>query len=75
MSRDFLFLREKVAWPHLFWGQKQRVFLPCSLSLLEDTLNVYWAVAEIRFIGHDLAGNGVEATGYITIYFADWADL
>ena len=45
------------------------------LSLLEDTLNVYWAVAEIRFIGHDLAGNAVEATGYITIYFADWADL
>ena len=45
------------------------------LSLLEDTLNVYWAVAEIRFIGHDLAGNGVEATGYITVYFADWADV
>ncbi len=32
------------------------------------------AVAEIRFIGHDLEGNGVEATGYLTIYFADWAD-
>ncbi len=45
------------------------------LSLLDDTLNVYWAVAEIRFIGHDLAGNAVEATGYITIYFADWTDL
>ena len=36
--------------------------------------DVIWAVAEIRFIGHDLAGNGVEATGYLTIYFADWAD-
>ncbi len=45
------------------------------LSLLEGTLNVYWAVAEIRFIGYDLDGNGVEATGYITVYFADWADL
>ncbi len=44
------------------------------LSLLENTLNVYWAVAEIRFIGHDLEGNRVEATGYITVYFADWAD-
>ncbi len=44
------------------------------LSLLEDTLNVYWAVAEIVFIGHDLGGNRVEATGYITVYFADWAD-
>ena len=45
------------------------------LSLLEDTLNVYWAVAEIRVMGYDLDGNRVEATGYITVYFADWADL
>ena len=45
------------------------------LSLLENTLNVYWAVAEIRIMGHDLGGNAVEATGYITVYFADWADL
>ncbi|HDZ26755.1 hypothetical protein LCGC14_0542740 [marine sediment metagenome] len=44
------------------------------LSLLEDTLNVYWTVAEIRVIGHDLEGNAVEATGFISIYFADWAD-
>ncbi len=44
------------------------------LSALIGTLNVYWAVAEIRFIGHDLDGNVVEATGYITVYFADWAD-
>jgi hypothetical protein len=44
------------------------------LNALIGTLNVIWAVAEIRFIGHDLAGNGVEATGYITVYFADWAD-
>ena len=45
------------------------------LSDLEGTLNVYWAVAEIRIMGHDLDGNGVEATGYITVYFADWADV
>lgn len=32
------------------------------------------AVAEIRFFGHDLHGNGVEAAGYLTIYFTDWAD-
>jgi len=44
------------------------------LSNLIGTLNVIWAVAEIRFIGHDLDGNGVEATGYLTVYFADWAD-
>ncbi len=44
------------------------------LNALIGTLNVIWAVAEITFFGHDLAGNGVEATGYITVYFADWAD-
>ncbi len=44
------------------------------LNALIGTLNVIWAVAEIRFIGHDLDGRGVEATGYITVYFADWAD-
>jgi len=44
------------------------------LNALIGTLDVIWAVAEIRFIGHDLDGNGVEATGYLTVYFADWAD-
>jgi len=41
-------------------------------TLMGTYPNVIWAVAEIRFIGHDLAGNVVEATGYLTIYFADW---
>jgi len=44
------------------------------LNALIGTLNVIWAVAEIRFIGHDLNGKGVEATGYLTVYFADWVD-
>ncbi len=44
------------------------------LNALIGTLDVIWAVAEIRFIGHDLAGNMVEATGYLTVYFADWVD-
>ena len=35
---------------------------------------VIWAVAEIRFFGHDLDGNGVESTGYLTVYFSNWAD-
>ena len=43
------------------------------LNTLSGT-DVIWAVAEISIIGHDLADNGVEATGYLTIYFADWAD-
>ena len=44
------------------------------LNALIGTINVIWAVAEIRIMGHDLEGKGVEATGYLTIYFADWAD-
>jgi hypothetical protein len=31
-------------------------------------------VARFDFIGHDLDGNPVQATGYLTIYFANWAD-
>jgi hypothetical protein len=38
-------------------------------------LNVIWCVARFDFIGHDLGGNPVQATGYLTIYFADWADI
>jgi hypothetical protein len=44
------------------------------LSDLVITGGYIWAVAEIRIIGHDLAGNGVEAVGYLTVYFTDWAD-
>ncbi|NIO48937.1 MAG: hypothetical protein GTN73_05805 [Candidatus Aminicenantes bacterium] len=44
------------------------------LSNLIGTFNVIWAVAEIVFFGHDLDGNPIQATGYLTIYFADWAD-
>jgi hypothetical protein len=45
------------------------------LNALIGTLNVIWCVARFDFIGHDLAGNQVQATGYLTIYFADWADI
>ncbi len=31
-------------------------------------------VARFDFIGRDLDGNRVQATGYLTIYFADWVD-
>jgi hypothetical protein len=31
-------------------------------------------VAQITFYGEDIAGNPVQATGYLTIYFADYAD-
>jgi hypothetical protein len=45
------------------------------LNALIGTLNVIWCVARFDFIGHDLGGNSVQATGYLTIYFADWADI
>lgn len=44
------------------------------LNALIGTLNVIWAVARFDIIGHDLDGNTIQATGYLTIYFADWAD-
>ena len=44
------------------------------LNALIGTLNVMWIVARFDISGHDLAGNGVQATGYLTIYFADWID-
>ena len=31
-------------------------------------------VARVDFFGHDLAGNPVQATGYLTIYFANYVD-
>jgi hypothetical protein len=36
-----------------------------------ETLQV---VARITFYGEDIAGNPIEATGYLTIYFADYQD-
>ncbi|NIN91403.1 hypothetical protein GTO36_00060 [bacterium] len=44
------------------------------LSTLVGTTNAIWAVAEIRLVGHDLNGEGVEATGYLTVYFANWVE-
>ena len=48
--------------------------LVSPLSDLVITRGYIWAVAEIRFFGHDLQGYPVEAVGYLTVYFTDWAD-
>jgi len=37
-----------------------------------DVLNM---TAVVDFFGHDLAGRMVKATGYLTVYFANYADL
>ena len=44
------------------------------LSNIIGTNELLQVVATITFYGDDIAGNPVEATGYITIYFADYAD-
>jgi hypothetical protein len=44
------------------------------LNALIGTLNVIWSVARFDFIGRDLDGNRIQATGYLTVYFADWVD-
>ncbi len=41
---------------------------------LGGTLGVLQCIAEITFRGHDQLDNPVEATGHLTIYFADYAD-
>jgi len=37
-------------------------------------LDLLQVVAQITFYGDDIAGNPVQATGYMTIYFADYSD-
>jgi len=37
-------------------------------------LDVLQVVAQVTFYGDDIAGHPVQATGYLTIYFADYAD-
>jgi hypothetical protein len=43
-----------------------------NLQLLP--LDVLQVLATITFYGEDIAGNPVQATGYLTIYFANYAD-
>jgi len=45
-----------------------------SVAPLIGLATVLPVVARFDFIGHDLDGNRVQATGYLTIYFADWVD-
>ena len=44
------------------------------LSNIIGTNNLLQVVATITFYGDDIAGNPVQATAYLTIYFADYAD-
>jgi len=41
---------------------------------IQGTNDLLQVVATITFYGDDIAGNPVQATAYLTIYFADYAD-
>lgn len=45
-----------------------------TVAPLVGLATVLPVVARFDFIGRDLDGNPVQATGYLTIYFADWDD-
>jgi hypothetical protein len=45
------------------------------LNALVGTATVLERKAKIEFFGHDLTDNPVTATGYLTIYFADYQDI
>ncbi len=44
------------------------------LVQLDDGIDVLQTTAKIEFFGHDIANREVKATGYLTIYFANYAD-
>lgn len=44
------------------------------LAQLQNSLDVLQVTAKIDFYGHDLANHKVSTTGYLTIYFANYAD-
>lgn len=48
--------------------------LAAPLAGLVGTLNVIETRAKIEIFGHDLTDKPVQSTGYLTIYFADYAD-
>jgi hypothetical protein len=49
--------------------------LAAPLSALVGTTTVLERKAKIEIFGHDLTDHPVTATGYLTIYFADYADV
>jgi hypothetical protein len=49
--------------------------LAAPLSALVGTTTVLERKAKIEIFGHDLTDHPVQATGYLTIYFADYADV
>ncbi len=60
---DFIIVREQA-----------KAALPLSAIAPPIPVRALQVVAQITFYGDDIAGHPVQATGYLTIYFANYAD-
>ncbi len=60
---DFVIVREQA-----------KAALPLSAMVPLVPVRSLQVVAQITFFGDDIAGHPVQATGYLTIYFANYAD-
>jgi hypothetical protein len=54
--------------------EQAKAALPLSDIIGVIPARLLQVVAQVTFYGEDIAGNPVQATGYLTIYFADYAD-
>jgi len=54
--------------------EQAKAALPLSDIITAVPASLLQVVAQITFYGEDIAGNPVQATGYLTIYFAEYAD-
>jgi len=54
--------------------EQAKAALPLSAIAPPIPVRALQVVAQITFYGEDIAGHPVQATGYLTIYFANYAD-
>ena len=54
--------------------EQAKAALPLSDIITAVPASLLQVVAQITFYGEDIAGHPVQATGYLTIYFAEYAD-
>jgi len=54
--------------------EQAKAAIPLSDIIGAIPARLLQVVAQVTFYGEDISGNPVQATGYLTIYFADYAD-
>ncbi len=54
--------------------REQAKAVPPLSDIILDPTKLLQVVAQITFYGEDIAGHPVQASGYLTIYFAEYAD-